>query len=201
MANFVKRKLVVSGISLTVILLSLGLRHSFRFTSEIKYWSDSITWSDFRGFAPPLTKYDAGISSKLVIEYDSSLNQYKAYAIMNQSKSWFKEDVDSLTEDLLRHEQYHFNLTEACARLMNTFITDNPDKHLGYYQIKLSDVMITHDNMQNAYDTESDHSRRIGQQAKWEYKIDSMLLVNSGNTNNQVIDYYSGAQSSFHSNL
>lgn len=189
--------MVISGISLAVILLSLGLRHSFRFTSEIRYWNDSISWSDFRGFAPPLTKYDAGISSKLVIEYDSSLWQYKVYATMNQTKSWFKGDVDSLTEELLRHEQYHFNLTEACARLMNTYITDNPNKHLGFYQIRLSDVIILHEKMQNAYDTESDHSRRIGQQAKWEYKIDSMLLVNSIDKIYPLIDYYSGASAFF----
>jgi len=199
MANFVRRKLLVSGVSIVIILITLGLRHSFRFNPETRLWSDSIKWSDFRGFSPPFTKYDAGISSKLNIVYDSGLNQYRVYATMNQSKSWFKGDMDSLTEDLLRHEQYHFNLTEACARLMNTYITDNPDKHLGFYQIKLSDVMITHDKMQNAYDTESDHSRRIGQQAKWEYKIDSMLLVNSIDKVNPIIDYYSGASAFFSS--
>lgn len=191
MANFVRRKLLVSGVSIVIILITLGLRHSFRFNPETRLWSDSIKWSDFRGFSPPFTKYDAGISSKLNIFYDSGLNQYRVYATMNQTKSWYK-GLKPLTDYSLMHEQYHFNLTEAYARLMNVYIKSNPDKHLGFYQIKMAEIINKLDSMQNEYDTDSNHSLRFDQQAKWQYKIDSLLMKHDS-MSGLVFDTYSGA--------
>lgn len=109
---------------------------------------------------------------------------------MNQTSSWYK-GFDSLSNYSLRHEQYHFNLTEAYARLLNLYIKTNPDKNLGFYQIKMASVINELDNMQNAYDTESEHSLRFDQQAKWQYKIDSMLLVHDSNSG-FITDIYSG---------
>lgn len=195
MANLVKYKAALSATSIVIIGLFYGMLNSFHLNPQERPWSDSISWSDFKGYSHFFNEYDAGIDSEIKLEYDSSTSQCKAKALMNQSNSWYKGNVDRLSNDLLKHEQYHFNLTEAFARLMNTYINDYPDSSLRFYQTKL--VQIEHElgRLQEVYDDETNHSLLVDQQAKWEYKIDSMLWVNSGMQ--PSVDPYSGVSAFF----
>jgi len=191
MANLVRYKIGISAVSIVIIGLFYGMLNSFHLAPEERIWSDSISWSDFKGVPHYFRNADAGIYSRLSLEYDSVTANYKVYALMNQSKSWHKSNADRFTNDILKHEQYHFNITEAYARLMNTYIKDYPDSSLSFYQTKLARIESELDRLQEVYDDETNHSLIVDQQAKWEYKIDSMLLVNSGN--GPLADQYSGA--------
>lgn len=195
MANLVKYKAALSGTSIVIIVLFYGMLNSFQLNPEERPWSDSISWSDFKGVPHYFRSGDAGIYSRLSLEYDSITENYKVVALMNQSKSWHKSNADRFTNDILKHEQYHFNITEAYARLMNKYIKDNPDSSLRFYQTKLVQIERELDRLQEVYDDETNHSQILDQQAKWEYKIDSMLWVNSGNE--LTVDQYSGSSAFF----
>jgi hypothetical protein len=193
MANLVKYKAALSGTSIVIIGLFYGMLNSFQLSPEERPWSDSISWSDFKGVPHYFRSGDAGIYSRLSLEYDSLTENYKVIALMNQSMSWHKRIQDRFSNDVLKHEQYHFNITEAYARLINKYIKDYPDSSLRFYQTKFVQIERELDRLQEVYDDETNHSLIIDQQAKWEYKIDSMLLVHSVNGDANFVDYYSGA--------
>lgn len=146
-----------------------------------------MTWDDFRGIPQPFSSYGAAISSTVYLEYDSSTSHHFAYAGQNDIGSWTKPDQSDYA---LNHEQYHFNITEVHARLLNKYITDNPGSSKNIYGLQLEKVRTELSLMQSKYDRETNHSTIIDKQRRWEYRIDSLLTLDSG----WVTDQFSGAK-------
>ena len=155
-----------------------------------KRWSN-LSWSDFKGIPPFFSKYDAAISSYIYLEFDSTRSQYHSYAAQLDMHSWTR--FHDGKEHLLNHEQYHFNISELHARMMNDFISKNPDKRKFDYRMQLATFRGELSYMQDIYDDESDHSQNSDKQRRWEYKIDSLLLTYSPDSG-WVNDYYSGGR-------
>ncbi len=157
----------------------------------IIFISTSIgTWEDFKGIPIIFTGWGAAISSNIYLDYDSINDQYTAYAAMNNYQSWRKMSFEG-SEYTLNHEQYHFNLTESVARLMNRQLQNDT---LSAVHVNLLLIKERHNlnELQDRYDSESDHGLNVGMQKYWEFKIDSMLIVNSGESG-YVNDYISEA--------
>lgn len=184
MANYVKAKVGVSALSISIIILIPLLKSNFNTPVTIKRWSE-LTWNDFQGLVRPFSKYDAAISSAVYLEYDSTEGRYYAYAGQNNVWSWVNE---SKGEYLLNHEQYHFNITELHARKLNDYIEENPDGTEYLYNLRLGSINIDLREMQDKYDSETGHSRIFDKQRRWEYEIDSLLVMDSG----WVTDNFSG---------
>jgi hypothetical protein len=191
MANLVKPKLGISLFSVAILILFPLLETNFYSTATIKRWGQ-LSWDDFQGIARPFSKYGAGISSAIYLEYDSSASRYRAYAGQNNMYSWANQRVRS-SEYGLNHEQYHFNITEFYARLLNEYIEANPGENESTYLLRLASLDVDLQKMQNEYDLETDHSLNRDKQRRWEYKIDSLLMVHSSDSG-WVQDYYSGAR-------
>ena len=177
MANLVKTKSVLSGIALFIIVIIPLLQNSFYLPATIKRWSQ-LEWNDFIGIGKPFTQYGAAISSKVYLEFDTASNRFVAYAGQNNRRSWVKSST--LDYDAgLRHEQYHFNITEYHSRLLNeqlesndSITSEDANKLLDKINSKLS-------VMQTNYDDDTDHSLIREQQDYWEFKIDSLLQAYS----------------------
>lgn len=190
-ANFLKAKLGVSLFSLSVLILIPLLESNFNAPVIIKRWKQ-LTWNDFIGFAPPFSRYDAAISSQVYLEYDSVTSRFIAYAGQNNIRSWVKEKTKA-SDYALNHEQYHFNITEVHARLLNGYIEANPNESEAFYKSRLYSIRFDLNLMQDRYDDETDHSVIVHKQRRWEFKIDSMLSLHSADSG-WVTDYYSGAK-------
>ncbi len=189
MGNSLRLKLVLLIGSLSFLLLLEMYQNNFYKEVILSEWRE-LTWNDFQGNGRPFTQYDAGISSKLYLETDT-LDNFRAYAAQNNQKSWVRDNAKDYPE-LLRHEQYHFNLTEVFARKMNEFIRDKPEADATVYNRQLRFLSSELNRTQRAYDNQSDHGLNTGLQSIWEYKIDSMLISHASQPVS-LIDQYTGA--------
>ena len=96
------------------------------------------------------------------------------------SKSWIKPNA---TNEILKHEQLHFDITEIYARelrkrikaLQNTF----PDKDVVDMQIKAAFKQYARmmEREQTRYDNETNHSIIVDMQKKWSDSV-AIRLIN-----------------------
>jgi hypothetical protein len=189
MANLVKTKTGLSIFSVSILILIPLFESNFNAPVVIKRWS-KLTWDDFQGFIQPFSRYEAAISSAIYLEYDSSRQTYHAYAGQNNVRSWAKKNSNGYLDYTLNHEQHHFNITELHARQLNQYISENPGESESLYLLRLRSINIDLRKMQRQYDFETNHGSLFGKQRRWEFKIDSLLLLDSG----WVTDKFSGAK-------
>lgn len=194
MRNFLRAKISISFFSVFILVLIPLLRSNFNAPITIKRWG-KLNWDDFQGFVKPFTGYDAAISSDIYLEYDSTASRFSAYAGQNNVASWTKK-TGNTDEYGLNHEQYHFNITEIHARILNGFIEANPGESENFYRSRLQTIWYDLRKMHKAYDDETDHSLIRDRQRRWEYKIDSLLNIHAKDSG-WVTDYYSGAKTFF----
>lgn len=188
MANLLKPKIGISVFSISILILVPLLESNFNTPITIKRWS-KLTWDDFQGFVQPFTKYEAAIASAVYLEYDSIQKRFYAYAGQNNVRSWAKRSRPN-QEYELNHEQYHFNITELHARKLNEYIAENPDGSEYLFNLRRGSINIDLRKMQNRYDSETKHSLIYDRQSLWEFKVDSLLILDSG----WVTDKFSGAR-------
>ncbi|MEQ9415218.1 MAG: hypothetical protein RIF39_15390, partial [Cyclobacteriaceae bacterium] len=89
-------------------------------------WSKEkrLSWNDFQANAPKLDSHVA--LSRVEIQYESAVDKagkmtMEIKGVFIKEQSWVKQDRKS--ESILKHEQYHFNLTEVWARKLRKEIT------------------------------------------------------------------------------
>ncbi|UZR93254.1 hypothetical protein [Chondrinema litorale] len=192
MSYILKIKFLIVLFSFSVLAFIQVRENNFFAPKNFNDWKQ-LTWEDFQGYPNLFTKYDASIRSDIYLKFDSTTSIYIAFASQNVNKSW-KKEYDS--DYLLEHEQYHFNITELHARMMNKYIQDNPKLSEEDYLEKLIDIQNDLDKMQNNYDTEANHSLITDQQYYWEYKVDSLLLEYSQDSG-YVVDPFTGLKAFF----
>ncbi|MFL1895812.1 hypothetical protein ACJRPK_08920 [Aquimarina sp. 2-A2] len=152
--------------------LHLYSKAFFRENIETK-WT-KLTWDHFQGIVKPFSPYSASIYSEIKVSYDTISDRYISYAIQENQFSWKKSSVGD-DKHLLRHEQYHFNLTEYYSRRMNSFLRVNNIESTDDFMGELNRLSKELGKAQNLYDTETNHNLNTEEQKRWEAKIDSML--------------------------
>jgi predicted secreted Zn-dependent protease len=82
------------------------------------------------------------------------------------------------TDYILAHEQGHFDITELYARALHKALSEYSFNYKTYQK----DISAIYQNIvkekeafQEAYDSETDHSRRKKAQFEWQDKIDQLL--------------------------
>ncbi len=146
--------------------------------NEIK-WSEGriLTYGDFQGKVPEVSPWAALTSSNIYFTYSTSngkLSDFSVYASFIEESSWMKIE----NEDVLSHEQLHFNITEIFARKLHERAellrskTGNVPKLASdlFKQInKECDIL------QQQYDDETSHGTNEDKQSEWTKKIAAML--------------------------
>ncbi len=135
-----------------------------------------LSWEDFSGPARTNTEAVASTSTSLGIAYQlerTGLN-YHITCNFSKHKSWGVLKTDYI----LAHEQGHFDITEIAARRLHQALSEYQFNHKTYRKDinQIYDRIVKEkEDMQAAYDKESDHSRNRRLQYVWLDKIDFML--------------------------
>ncbi len=146
-------------------------------------WSESrkLTWSDFRAKSASGVDYVASTSSGISFSYsyklvDDRINyKYEVESNFYPEESWYNPQYAS--SYILKHEQTHFDISELHARLLRKKISEtNFSKNIkaeieGIYQ----KVESLRRNMQNQFDSESEHSKNTEMEYRWEAFIEQQL--------------------------
>lgn len=169
-----------------ILLISFVGVLLFSFTRKDKhpiiYWNEArlLTWDDFQGKKKKLKEFRKSQKNKNAlavcdsrIEYNLAKNDINA---VFHKKTSLKAPIERLDEALLRHEQYHFNITELYVRKFKAFIHNKKDSIQSetYFSI-LNKFKKDHQEFQKIYDSETQHSNDIQAQLSYELKIDSLL--------------------------
>lgn len=142
---------------------------------------NTLKWTDFKADVPENTTFSASVSTGMSYKWSYSTRggiidfRYDIHAKLYRNFSWSIYDKEK--ESVLKHEQYHFEITELFARKFR--------KALAEYEIGRSirnDVTRIYENLENErkamqllYDEETEHSINKEAQLSWESKIELLL--------------------------
>lgn len=132
-----------------------------------------LSWDDFSGVADETSEYKAITKSKISIGWDCTdkVFAFEATAKFDKENSWKKDHV---TDELLAHEQLHFDLAELYARKMRKHFSKLPNGcALTTEQITTITQQIIGEwgDREDLYDKETDHSKNPIEQARWEKMV------------------------------
>lgn len=142
-----------------------------------------LTWSDFQGPADASSPFWANTHYSLKYNYKwdgSGKLSVTVDCFFNTDISW-KKNV-ALTDELLRHEQLHFNVAELYARKMRSAFNAYITSHTYNAQTTVNDLkaifnaLMTECKQYNEqYDEATDHSKNKDKQRKWDSIITRQL--------------------------
>jgi hypothetical protein len=146
--------------------------------SEVIPWAArrTLLWEDFKSEPRRNTDAVASTSTSLGLSYQLNRGEltYEITCTFSKLKSWglVKNDY------ILAHEQGHFDITELYARKLNKALQTYQFNRKTYredisriYQ----GVVNEKEAMQQAYDGQTDHSRKRRIQKEWLEQIEQML--------------------------
>ncbi len=146
---------------------------------ELIDWKSSklLTWNDYKGKPDARSDAAASTTTYLGIEYNIGAGgfSYKIQCRFSKTRSW----VATKTDYILQHEQGHFDIAEIFARKLHKQMREYKyDKQNFKTDLRNIYEKVTKEkeDLQNQYDSETDHSRKSVHQAEWLKKIDSMLV-------------------------
>jgi hypothetical protein len=149
-------------------------------------WNESyrLSWSDFkdkpdnndRAVAVTASGITFGFSVK---QTDTQVISFTTNVLTHfyPEQSWYK--VKETDTHVLGHEQLHFDITELYARKFRQRISQLKVSNAINSQLNRLHEIIKRElsTMQDAYDTETDFSRNVEQQAKWKEQIATELAI------------------------
>ena len=147
-------------------------------------WSDDLQlqWEDFNGTPTRGTTVVAVTASGLSFGFSTKMTEtqlvdYTAFvdAHFYPDKSWYvKERANSV---ILDHERLHFDITELHARKFKLRIAQTKFDLRINSQMERIHNTITDElrQMQQKYDTETDHSQNVDKQKEWQKFIKVQL--------------------------
>ncbi|MEH6408769.1 MAG: DUF922 domain-containing protein [Leeuwenhoekiella sp.] len=146
-------------------------------------WKENqkITWEDFKGKPDKLSSYAASVNSG--ISHNYALNS-RGFLIKEESVvkaffyptlSWYKPDM--VDRRILQHERLHFDISELHARKLRKRIAEYKFTENSQREIKklYNQVEQEREEMQKAFDKESEHSQYRQAELFWESKISELL--------------------------
>jgi hypothetical protein len=146
-----------------------------------------LIWSDFTGRVDKGSSFNAFTSYKFNTKVgnikfvgDSAIiNGFEVILEFDQKNSWAKKD--KVTDDLLVHEQGHFNLGILCVKEIMKKYKEAKFTKSNYNSLLQSIVNESsrkYNEMGIKYDEETDHSKNIEQQLKWNKVFAEQLAGN-----------------------
>lgn len=161
------------GLTLSGIAVLYDVNYlKYKRPMDYSQWKQ-ITWSDFRAIKRPRQTLQ-GMSSFAFITSEIKIQRYSDRVIVttlfHPARSYtFSEQ--SAGQDLLKHELYHFHISEYVAREIRQMFSTPNMKDVEF----VNSYLQREDSLQAQYDEETAHGYLLGQQRKWQDKIDSCL--------------------------
>ncbi len=186
-----------NGVTLSYGNPRLGTLHENRpyIEPDTLIWSADLqlSWNDFRGIPNSQLPYAAQTTSgiKYQIEYFESYATLTLQAYFNRARSWVK--LDSVNDQVLKHEYYHFCITELFARKLRKDMLKYKGNIQGlspYLKKKFAVIYKDFVKYQFNYDQSTEHSAKVLVQKKWESKIDVDMRKYQKFSKESVYIYY-----------
>lgn len=165
------------------MLLPLALL-SFTFPNPPKdgkiFWdeSNSLNWNLFQ--VKKIAAGDNAAQSNIGIatscEYNAKGGTITVRATFNRSNSWVRNDC--LNGYILNHEQRHFDISELFARKLRKQLSETSMTARNFssvYNNLYNSIVAEHNDYQDLYDAQSEHSIDEEEQTNWNNKIDAEL--------------------------
>lgn len=165
-----------------LLLLLVPFILSSSAVTEIKWnATQPLKWSDFSGKIDAASEYDAWTWSGFNYTYTwevadgGPIVECDVYAFFDPAQSWVKKD--KMSDELLRHEQVHFNISELHARLFKEKVDSYPfsmeveSEIQQFYDMTFERLL----DMQMQYDDETDHGKIKDEQERWAGYVDAAL--------------------------
>ena len=160
-----------------LFLLVVFIFAAFQVDKNIIVWHENyfLTWDDFKGkpeprFAAASTSYDI---LKSIMPESNKTTVIKIEAVFFKNKSWKK--VSWINDEVLAHEQKHFDIVELFARKLRKKISETEFTNHAEIESKLGELYNVNDDAmdkyQDQYDEETDGSMNGDQQRAWQKKI------------------------------
>ncbi|MCB0464657.1 MAG: hypothetical protein KDC78_03125 [Aequorivita sp.] len=185
-----KHHIIISVVVMAFLAL-LAYAKKKEVTKSIHWNERALTWDDFPHIDGIPGDYDAMVYSDIQFEGNREDQYLHIYAQMIPHKSGRVVTEAQETEQLLIHEQNHFNITEYFARLFRKEViaigkeklTNEDLQRLGKkYLAKI-------DAMQDRYDKESKHNTAWNAQRYWELHIAGLLRETAYYANQDLYSY------------
>lgn len=185
-----KYHILISIIALAC-LLGLAYAKKAEVTRSIRWSERLLTWDDFPIVESISGDYHAMVYSDIQFEGNREDNSLRIYAQMLPHQSGRVPLHETKSEQLLIHEQNHFNITEYHARLFRKEaiavgkeeLTNDDLQRLGKKYLKRIALM------QTMYDKESDHNLNMTKQRYWELYIAGLLRETAYYSEEDIYQY------------
>lgn len=168
-----------------LLLLLMQLAVAWSQEDRVVWAPDSLTWSDFRASVPADSPYYATINTGMSMQASATQReneldvQITVIADMVPSQSWYRKG--EVTDRILAHEQIHFDITEYHARVLQQRIDEylKDPGAINLIQNEVDAIFMDQEalrqEMQDAYDHETDHSKNLAAQKVWDARVARLL--------------------------
>ncbi|MEZ5054190.1 MAG: DUF922 domain-containing protein [Chitinophagales bacterium] len=160
------------------IVIAASPSASKKYENKILWNSNNkLKWADFKGKPDGFASEVAMAATSIQYYTEISNNQFK-YTItpyFYPAISWSKKNAQF--DDVLAHEQLHFDITELYARKMRQAFSNkvkSPKDHKLASSI-FDKIMKEWDEEQERYDRETNHGTNEVQQQKWILYVEQQL--------------------------
>lgn len=143
-----------------------------------------LNWEDFKGPIDERSKFYAQTNSGIYYHVQQTSQTHFLVFIetfFDPLHSWKK--YDQVTDNLLKHEQLHFDIHELHSRLFVKSIRETKfqdcDKVSGKIRDLYAETMADAQELSLLYDKETNHSMDKMQQLEWNKKMKKMLEATS----------------------
>jgi replication initiation and membrane attachment protein DnaB len=170
----------MSRILFLFLIFSLGFITSDKDKIE---WSEDykLSWSDFKGEPNRSSGYVASTNSGISFsysygfKYDELVLDFEVKSNFYPNLSWYLPSI--VTENTLKHEQTHFDISEIHARILRKRISETQFSKQVETEIGslYNQVEIERRAMQNQFDEETDHSNIRDKEIAWEEFVEQQL--------------------------
>jgi predicted secreted Zn-dependent protease len=162
-----------------LVLISQTVASIAQTTSQnLIEWNEfyTLSWEDFEGVRTGGSIGDAGtaVSIKAKPYMVKNKVKYNVYAYFNREKSWATDK----SEELLKHEQLHFDIAELYARKIRKRISELSASGVNDVKIYNEEIQELLDESNSAdiqYDLETLHGALVKRQATWEKNVKQEL--------------------------
>ncbi|MCG2419337.1 hypothetical protein K8089_09910 [Aequorivita sp. F47161] len=185
-----KHHILISALLLGGLIL-LGYAKRAEIEESIRWHERVLNWEDFPVINSISGNFHAQVYSDIQFEGNRADKYLNIYAQMIPHKSGRINEADIESDQLLIHEQHHFNITEYYARLFRKEaigigienLTNNELQRLGKKYLEAERLM------QLQYDDESKHNTQWPAQRYWELYIDGLLRETANYSNQDLYSY------------
>ncbi len=182
MKNSILRKIILPLFIIAVIFFTLNRVNFLDYKKPMSFDKiNQITFSDFKGldfFQKSLYGNEHFAYVKTTIEFDIEKDSIKIESFFHPSSSYVY-NKKTFSNDLLKHEMYHFKITELFVRKVKCKISRLRKVDNDKIKDLIKEAENDENNFQRKYDDDTFHSYVESQQIKYEKEIDSLLYLHS----------------------